>query len=135
MFQIWFHILRPFSCTIMFKKVIWNRFKNTYTTSMDPFYVVSTKRLLEHTVGLIFRPPEGDMDYSEECMSTLENLTHCAQWKPVLARILSQVHSLYIVSMVLILDGNSEIGAHVRSNLCYFICLRHLIRSRARNIS
>ena len=30
-----------------------------------------------------------------------------------------------------ILDGNSEIGAHVRSNLCYFICLRHLIRSRA----
>jgi len=36
------------------------------------------------------RPPEGDMDYSEECMSTLENLTHCAQWKPVLARILSQ---------------------------------------------
>ena len=31
----------------------------------------------------------------------------------------------------LILDGNSEIGAHVRSNLCYLICLRHLIRPRA----
>ena len=30
-----------------------------------------------------------------------------------------------------ILDGNSEIGAHVRSNLCYLICLRRLIRSRA----
>ena len=29
------------------------------------------------------------------------------------------------------LDGNPEIGAHVRSNLCYLICLRHLIRSRA----
>ena len=29
--------------------------------------------------------------------------------------------------MVLTLDGNSEIGAHVRSNLCYLICLRHLI--------
>ena len=32
--------------------------------------------------------------------------------------------------MVLILDGNSEIGAHVWSNLCYLICLRHLIRSK-----
>ena len=39
---------------------------------------------------------------------------------------------------VLILDGNSEhvthpwrkMGAQVRSNLCYLICLRHLIRSR-----
>ena len=30
--------------------------------------------------------------------------------------------------MVLILDSNSEIGA--RSNLCYTICLRNLIRSR-----
>ena len=33
--------------------------------------------------------------------------------------------------MVLILDGTSEVGAPVRSNLCYFICLRHLIKSRA----
>ena len=32
--------------------------------------------------------------------------------------------------MVLTSDGNSEIGAHVRINLCYLICLRHLIRSR-----
>ena len=32
--------------------------------------------------------------------------------------------------MELILDGNSEIGAHVRSNLCYLIFLRHLLRSR-----
>ena len=30
-------------------------------------------------------------------------------------------------AMVLILDGNSEIGAHVRNKLCF----RHLIRSRA----
>ena len=29
--------------------------------------------------------------------------------------------------MVLILDGYTEIGAHVRSNLCYLTCLRHLI--------
>ena len=33
--------------------------------------------------------------------------------------------------MVLILDGNLEIGAHIQSNPCYLISLRHLIRSRA----
>jgi len=35
--------------------------------------------------------------------------------------------------MVRILDGNSDhvANAHVRSNLCYLISLRHLIRSRA----
>ena len=32
--------------------------------------------------------------------------------------------------MVLIWDGNSEISEHVRSNLCYFICLMHLIMSK-----
>ena len=31
-------------------------------------------------------------------------------------------------TMVLILDGNLEIGAHVRSNLCYLNFLRHLLR-------
>ena len=30
--------------------------------------------------------------------------------------------------MKLILDGNLEIGAHVKSNRCYLICSRHLIR-------
>ena len=35
------------------------------------------------------------------------------------------------LSIDLIFDGNSEIGAHVRSILCYLICSRHLIRSRA----
>ena len=34
-------------------------------------------------------------------------------------------------TIVLILDGNSEIYAHVRSNICYSICLRHLTRLRA----
>ena len=29
------------------------------------------------------------------------------------------------------LDGNSEIGAHVKSLLCYLICVSHLIKSRA----
>ena len=32
--------------------------------------------------------------------------------------------------MVLIYDGNSEIGEHGRINLCYLICLRHSLRSR-----
>ena len=34
-------------------------------------------------------------------------------------------------TMLLILDGNSEIGTHVTSNLCYLACLKYLIRSRA----
>ena len=33
--------------------------------------------------------------------------------------------------MILILDGNLEIGAHARNNLCYLIFLTHLIRSQA----
>ena len=33
--------------------------------------------------------------------------------------------------MVFILDGNSEIEAHVRSNLCYLTCIRLLIKARA----
>ena len=45
-------------------------------------------------------------------------------------RLEEQQHALQR-SMALILDGNSEIGSHVRSNLCYLICLRHLIISGA----
>ena len=33
--------------------------------------------------------------------------------------------------MVRIVDGNSEINAHVGNNFCYLICLRHLIRSNS----
>ena len=36
--------------------------------------------------------------------------------------------------MVLILDGNSEIGAHVWRNLGYLICLRQLFRSQKKNL-
>ena len=36
----------------------------------------------------------------------------------------------YYGTMVLILNGNLEIGAHVRSNLCILICSRKMIRSR-----
>ena len=34
---------------------------------------------------------------------------------------------MQIKNMVLILDGNSEISAHIRRNLCYLICLMHVI--------
>ena len=37
----------------------------------------------------------------------------------------------YIRTMVLILYGNSDIGAHVRSKVCCWICLRHMVRSKA----
>ena len=33
--------------------------------------------------------------------------------------------------MVLISDGNPEIGVHMQSDLGYLICLRHLFISRA----
>ena len=33
--------------------------------------------------------------------------------------------------MVLILDGKLEIGAHVRSDFSYLICIRHFTISRA----
>ena len=50
-------------------------------------------------------------------------------------RILCILSFLLVLSrpgaMVLILDGDSEIAAHVRSNLCYVICLGHLIKSKA----
>ena len=36
-----------------------------------------------------------------------------------------------VLSIVLILDGISEVGAHVRRNLGYLICLKHLFTSRA----
>ena len=42
---------------------------------------------------------------------------------------LAGVHGPALV-MVLILDGSSEMVAHVRSNLSYLICLRNLIRSK-----
>ena len=37
--------------------------------------------------------------------------------------------SVTVCVMVIILDGSSEIGTHTSNNLCYLICLRHLIRS------
>ena len=50
---------------------------------------------------------------------------------PLLPRLPGSIPSkMSAFTMVLILDGNSEIVAHVRSKHCYLICLRHLIRSR-----
>ena len=41
------------------------------------------------------------------------------------------VQYYFIFVMLLILDLSPEIGAHVWSNLCYLIYLRHLIRMKA----
>ena len=35
---------------------------------------------------------------------------------------------MWLNYMSFILHGKSEIGAHVKDNLCYSICLRHLVR-------
>ena len=44
---------------------------------------------------------------------------------------LRSVRYYWYLAMVSILDGDLEIGAHVRSNHGYLICLMHLFRSRA----
>ena len=38
---------------------------------------------------------------------------------------------MYEITMVTLLDGNQNIGGHVRSNLCLLISLRHSIRSES----
>ena len=48
-------------------------------------------------------------------------------------RVLSShlIYKYHECNMKLILDGNSDIGAHAWRNLCYLISLRHLMRLRA----
>ena len=41
------------------------------------------------------------------------------------------IHQERVMAMVLVLDGYLWIEEHVKSYLDYFICLRHLFRSRA----
>ena len=38
---------------------------------------------------------------------------------------------IFRITMVLILDGDSETGVHVMSDICYLTFLMHQIRSRA----
>ena len=48
----------------------------------------------------------------------------------------SQLNTVHFYARYLgIVDGNLEMSAtaHVSSNICYMICLRHLIRSRVKN--
>ena len=40
-----------------------------------------------------------------------------------------------LITMVLLLYGNSETGAHIRINFCHLICLRHLNRTSANHKS
>ena len=62
--------------------------------------------------------------------STLYSIVFQYFFRTIILHLFKKLH--WTATMVLKLDGKSEIGAHhVRSNLCYLICLRHLIRSRA----
>ena len=64
---------------------------------------------------------------SKSMLLSVPNFTanlYCICWSIDLRSILKLLY-------LLILDGNSEIGAHVRSNLWYLICLRHWFRPRA----
>ena len=47
--------------------------------------------------------------------------------KGVFVMLLGSIGVVFGGVMALKVDGNSGIGAHVRSNLCYLICLRYLI--------
>ena len=58
---------------------------------------------------MLFRNPQRFIQRGEEIECWIEGIGH----------------------RLLISDGNSEIGAHVGSNLCYLICIRHLFRSSA----
>ena len=63
------------------------------------------------------------------------NLQYRAIWKCTVKKIIIVEHILLGVrTVVLILYGNSEIGAHVGCNLCYLTCSRHLIRSRTQDL-
>ena len=74
-----------------------------------------------------------------QSISILSYLWKCAIYQYILSMDLLKVVSrltgrIYFWAQflkVIILDGNSEIGALVRSNLFNLICLRHLLRPRA----
>ena len=58
--------------------------------------------------------------------------TLCLVWVYLVTPFMLETLCIFTyINMVLILDCNSEIGAHVRNNLCYLNCIRHLSTSRA----
>ena len=61
--------------------------------------------------------------FPNKVYSSLHNAVHCKHLRNKLQNKLA--------TLAFILDGNSEIAARIRRNLCYLICLRHLIWSRA----
>ena len=89
-----------------------------------------------------------EIDDRDGCTTTRENIyarRFASLWKPHAKNIhqkrdkwilififvnnefssLSLNIDYFISAIVFILDGNTEIGAHVRSNLPFLICLRH----------
>ena len=72
-------------------------------------------------------PTEENPDIKFQYLNILSKLTPSAHEKN---HELQRAKLFSIWYMVLILDGNSVIDAHVRSNRFYLICLRHFISSR-----
>ena len=58
------------------------------------------------------------------------NQIHIPDYASALCRALV-MYAPFCRTTVLILDGNSELRAHVRSNICYLICIRNINRSKA----
>ena len=68
------------------------------------------------------------MFYLSFCLQlSLRLKMHCQQGA-VVASSISPLNPGRIATMVLTLDGYSEIG-EVRVKICYLFCLRHLIKS------
>ena len=64
--------------------------------------------------------------YCIECALAYTNVLNCTlHYHRTLKNSPTGWALLYTFHMVLILDCNSEIGAHGRRNRCYLICIRH----------
>ena len=57
----------------------------------------------------------------------LKHLSYRARFCALRANGGGRLATITGLTMVLILDGNSDICAQVRGNICYSICLRHLL--------
>ena len=73
------------------------------------------------------------MQYIYKDIGELKMYSSIEKFRPNVLQVLTDRKQYYGTpnDMVLIFDGNLEIGAQARSNLCQSICLRPSIRSRA----
>ena len=80
--------------------------------------------LIRFKVGLYVLLSQSTFELNLNCVS----ISFFSPFKEIIHLLSTKVS---LGAMVLILDGNSEIGAYVRSNLCCLMCLlRQLFRSK-----